>query len=245
VTDYSQPYTGEYSNQSVLERYLSKQITYGDVLTLVAAGLVAPTVIGLLGGAPQQPGAYQYGPLAPIQWGTFQGGLTQPGLNPGFLTFAGQPPAFYNVESPVAGRYYWGRHPYMRTAEDLAQYNVVPEAPVQPFGVLQPRQPLDINRFIQQTIGTPEYQQAAMGGSTQYPGGFAPATSVAGGQVPQPQTQPQMVPAQIPQATMNMQAPAQIPQIPQISIPQVPLMQMAFQPIVQPADIVLQPVAPA
>ena len=229
---------------------MSGTITYGDVAKLVAAGYVLPSVLGLIGGAPAAPGRKGYGPLAPIQWGTLEGGLTNPGLNPGFLTFGGNPPPMYKTTDPIQSQYYWGLQPYMRTQADLANYNQV-QAPAVPFGLQQQRGPMDYQKFIRETIGTPEYQQAAIGGSTQYPGGFAPATSVVGGSMP---SAPVM-----PQAQFNTPVPTTQPQTfaPQpFAIPQapvVPQVNMQFTPVTVPTTLptwapgmydINQPVAP-
>jgi hypothetical protein len=193
IIDKSAPYTGEYSNESVLQRFMNKTISYGDVLKLIAAGMVAPTVLQMLGVVPGQPGAPGtpgYGPLPPIDWGSTTP-LVQGGLNPGYLTFGGQPPAYYQTTNDIQSRYYWGKHPYMRGPEDLANYNQIPGAPAVPFGQQQPRGAWDVQRFINETIGIPEYQQAALGASTQYPGGVAPATSYQGGQIAPAPVMPQ------------------------------------------------------
>lgn len=233
VIDKSTPYEGPYSNESVLERYLNKTITYGDVLKLIAAGLVLPSVLPLLGIQPKPPAPRTYGPLAPIQWGTANG-MTLPGLNPGYLTFAGSPPPMYQTTDKVQSQYYWGMHPYMRTQEDLVNYNLVPEAPAVPFGIQQSRQPFNTQQFIEQTIGTPRYQQAAMGGSQQYPGSFAPATSYAGGPVaPSTAPQPQTFGAPAPMPTASY-APQQFATP---VAPVVPQVTMNFTPVTVPTTL--------
>jgi hypothetical protein len=236
--DYSKPYEGQYSDQSVLERYMSKTISYGDILTLIAAGMVAPTVLSMLGVAPGQPGAPGtpgYGPLPPIEWGSATP-LAQGGLNPGYLTFGGQPPAYYQTNNPVQSQYYWGRHPYMAGPEDLANYNNIPGAPAVPFGRQQPRGAWDYQQFINETIGTPQYQQAAMGASTQYPGGIAPATSYTGAAMtpvaPAPQQQQFTVP--VPTA-QPMSAPPQQYNMPAVPGPNSTQVNMAFMPTMVPA----------
>jgi len=251
VYDYSTPYTGEYSNQSVLERFMSGTITYGDVAKLVAAGYVLPSVLALIGGAPPAaPGRRGYGPLAPIQWGTLEGGLTNPGLNPGFLTFGGSPPPAYQTTNPLQSQYYWGLQPYMQTQADLANYNQV-QMPAVPFGQQQPRGAFDTQKFIRETIGTPEYQQAAMGASTQYPGGVAPATSYQGGVVaPAPMMPTPQFTTPVPTAQpMNTMA----PQFNMPVAPAIPQVNMNFTPVTVPDTLpewapgmydINQPVAP-
>jgi hypothetical protein len=234
IIDKSAPYTGEYSNQSVLERFMSGTITYGDVAKLVAAGYVLPSVLALIGGPPAAPGRRGYGPLAPIEWGTLEGGLTNPGLNPGFLTFGGSPPPAYQTTNPLQSQYYWGLQPYMQTQADLANYNQV-QMPAVPFGQQQPRGAFDTQRFINETIGTPEYQQAAMGASTQYPGGVAPATSYQGGVVaPAPMMPTPQFTTPVPTAQlMNTMA----PQFNMPVAPVVPQVNMNFTPVTVPTTL--------
>ena len=234
VHDYSQPYNGEYSNQSVLERYMSGTISYGDIAGLIAAGLVLPSVLGLIG--PQQPGTGKkgYGPLAPIEWGKLSGGLTNPGLNPGYLTFGGAPPPMYQTTNDVQSQYYWGMHPYMHTKEDLANYNQV-NAPAQPFGIQQAQGPWDYQKFIRETIGTPQYQAAAQG-SGQTPGTFAPATSYAGGTPPV--TQPQVPNPTAATFTPSAQPMAYNPQSAVVpETPVVPQVNMNFTPVTVPTNL--------
>jgi hypothetical protein len=74
--------------------------------------------------------------------------LATGGLNPGFVT--AQP--FYNTTSPVQAQYYWGAHPYVQTAADLANLNNIPYAPAVPWGLQQPQAPFDVNTFIAQNV---------------------------------------------------------------------------------------------
>jgi hypothetical protein len=157
------PYTGEYSNESVLERYLNKTITYGDVLTLVGAGMVLPSVLPLLGVQPEVPGQPGYGPLPPLNWGTAPT-LPTSGVNPGYFT---NPQPFYKTTSPVQSKYYWGAHPYIKTPEDMANLNNIPNAPATPWGRQTAIEPFDVNAFITRqgltpppTSGIPGYNNA-------------------------------------------------------------------------------------
>ena len=234
VYDYSTPYTGPYSNESVLERFMNQTLSYGDILKLVAAGMVLPSVLSLLGvGTPTAPGKKSYGPLAPIQWGTV-GGLTQPGLNPGYLTFGGHPPEFYNATNPVQSQYYWGIHPYMQTMENLGTYNNVPGAPAVPFGIQQPRQPLDINAFTQQLL-SPQNQFAAQGTTQQYSGPLISSTGYAGAP-----TAPTAAPAYTPAMAQPVTQPAVMPgyqPVAPVSVPQVPQINMNFTPVTVPTSL--------
>jgi hypothetical protein len=217
---------------------MNKTLTYGDIAKLVAAGMVAPTVLSLLGVVPSQPdapGTPGYGTLPPIDWGSTTP-LVQGGLNPGYLTFGGQPPAYYQTTNDIQSRYYWGKHPYMRGPEDLANYNQIPGAPAVPFGRQQPRGAFDTQQFIRETIGTPQYQQAAIGGSMQYPGGTAPATSYAGGQISPAPVMPQaQFTAPVPTAQPMNAMPAQQFNIPAIPTPTSAPVNMAFMPTTVPA----------
>ena len=225
---------------------MNKTLTYGDIAKLVAAGMVLPSVLNLIGAGPQVPGPRTYGPLAPIQWGEVEG-LTLPGLNPGFLT---TPTPFYQTTDPVQSQFYWGMHPYIRTMADIGQYNQVPEAPRVPFGQQQRRQPFDTQKFIRETIATPEYQQAAIGGSMQYPGGTAPATSYVGGQVAPAPVMPQ---AQFTTPVPTAQ-PMNVPQQFNMPVaPVVPQVNMQFTPVTVPTTLpewapgmydLTQPIAP-
>ena len=246
----------------MLERFLSGTLTMGDILTGIAIGTILPSVLPLLGiNTPPQPPRRTYGPLAPIQWGTMPGGLTNPGLNPGYLTFGGQPAPFYQPQSQVSSQYYWGMHPYMKTMADLGTYNQVPEAPATPFGIQTPRGRLDVNRLIQQTVG-PQAQLAAQGTSAQYAGLPTYATSYTGGapiqqvQNPMPTqatfAQPQAMPMQAPQmAPSSISAPVSGPVAPTGLTP--PPINMNFAPVTVPQNLpewapgmydINQPVAP-
>jgi hypothetical protein len=48
IHDYSTPYEGPYSNESVLERFMASTLSYGDIAKLVAAGLVLPSILGMI-----------------------------------------------------------------------------------------------------------------------------------------------------------------------------------------------------
>jgi hypothetical protein len=218
---------------------MSQTLTYGDILKLVAIGMVAPTILNMLGAGPQTPAKKGYGPLADLQWGTVNG-LTQPGLNPGYMTFGGHPPPMYQTTNPVQSQYYWGMHPYMQTMENLGTYNNVPEAPATPFGIQQQQGPWNAQKFINETIGTPQYQ-AATQGSGQTPVQFAPATSYGGATMPvnpsdmlNPTMAPAPTTAPAPQASYNPQQFA-VPQVTQV--PAVPQVNMNFTPVTVPATL--------
>jgi hypothetical protein len=75
-----------------------------------------------------------YGPLPPTEWGKV-GNVNLPGLNPGWITNV---PQYYNTNSPVAGQYYWGKHPYqLGPTFDRTLYNTLPVAPPQSWGLQQ------------------------------------------------------------------------------------------------------------
>jgi hypothetical protein len=75
---------------------------------------------------------------------------------------------FYVGTTENQGQYYWGRHPYMQTLEQLANYNYVPNAPRQPFGratsAVGGTEYLDINKFLEAYMkGTPGLTQTNQG----------------------------------------------------------------------------------
>ena len=90
------------------------------------------------------------------------GGLVDPGLNPGWLVTAVNPP-MYHTTNPYQSQYYWGQHPHMQTASDLANYNAVPEAPAQPFG-LQAGPNFNWNQYLTQLAATPAGPVAPVSG---------------------------------------------------------------------------------
>jgi len=81
--------------------------------------------------------------LGPMTWSTLPD-LPLPGLNPGFI----QAQPFYQTTSPVQAQYYWGNHPYMKTAADLPNYNNIPNAPAQPWGLQQTYQPINLAQYL-------------------------------------------------------------------------------------------------
>jgi len=233
---------------------LSGTITYGDILTGIAAGYILPSVLSLIAGPPPVPPKRTYGPLAPIQWGTLPGGLTNPGLNPGYLTFGGNPPPMYQTTNDVQSKYYWGMQPYMKTMEDLGTYNQVPEAPAVPFGIRQPRSPFDVNKFITQNLGLP-YQMAAVGSSPQYYGAPSYSTSAMGQTIPQTPTMGPVAPTTFAQPVQTAQ-PASSPlpgYMPQTNLATPAPINMNFAPVTVPTNLpewapgqldLTQPIAP-
>ena len=127
-----------------------------------------PAVVGgaaaggaLLTGAlnPPVPGPRQWSTLPPLTYGTGDlPALVNPGLNPGHIRAT----PFYQTTDPVQSQYYWGQHPYMASAADLPNYNVIPDAPARPFGIQQSRPALDVSQFIRQNIN-PTTQATYMG----------------------------------------------------------------------------------
>ena len=108
---------------------------------------------------PTVPGRRPYAPLPPLTYGTGDlAPLVNPGLNPGQIRAT----PYYQTTDPVQSQYYWGQRPYMASAADLANYNVIPDAPAQPFGIRQSRPALDVPQFIRQNIN-PTTQAAYMG----------------------------------------------------------------------------------
>ena len=150
VVDYSTPYEGAYSDQSVLERYLEGKLSFDNITGLIAAGLVLPSVLGLLAGAPQptirRP---NYGPIPAINWGS-AGGLVMPGVNPGFVINPAQQP-FYQTTDPVQSQYAYTQRPLVTRPEDvLSTYQDRQYAPAVPFGLRESQRPYDLNQVLTQ-----------------------------------------------------------------------------------------------
>jgi hypothetical protein len=155
VIDKSEPYTGPYSNESVFERYTKGLLSFDNVLGLVGAGLVLPSILGLLGGQPQptirRP---EYGPIPPINWGA-AGGLVMPGVNPGFVINPAQQP-FYNTTDPVQSKYAYTQRPLVTRPEDvLSTYQDRQYAPAVPWGLQQGQQQYDLAQVLNQINTTP------------------------------------------------------------------------------------------
>lgn len=107
-----------------------------DVVTgIVAGGVLVPPIINALNPptTPTSPYAGQtFTPASPgSQW---SGKLVNANMIPSYVGRAASVP-FYNTTSPVQSQYYWGVHPYVPLGGDLAQYNNIPEAPAQPWGL--------------------------------------------------------------------------------------------------------------
>jgi hypothetical protein len=155
VVDYSTPYEGPYSNQSVLERYLDGALSFDNITNLIAAGLVLPSVLGLLAGAPQptirRP---NYGPIPPINWGA-AGGLVMPGVNPGFVINPAQTP-FYQTTDPVQAQYYYGQRPLVTDPTKVeSTYLDRSQAPARPWGLQQGQQQYDLTQVLNQISQQP------------------------------------------------------------------------------------------
>jgi hypothetical protein len=155
ITDYSTPYEGAYSNESVLERYLSGGIDLDGISKLIAAGLILPSVLGLIAGAPQPTiKSRTYAPLPPVDWGSAQP-LINPGVNPGFVIGPAQQP-FYQTTSPVQSQFFYGQRPLIQT-QDQIQPTLQDRtyAPATPFGLQQMQQGYDLNQVLGQINQTP------------------------------------------------------------------------------------------
>ena len=156
VIDYSTPYEGPYSNESVLERYLSGGIDLGSITNLIAAGLILPSVLGLIAGAPKPPTVKRpvYAPLPPTNWGSIEP-LGTFGVNPGEIIGPAQEP-FYQTTSPVQSKYFYGRRPLIQTRDQIRptlQDRTL--APVTPFGLQQMQQSYDLNQVLNQINQAP------------------------------------------------------------------------------------------
>ena len=158
---------------------------YWTYAKAIAAGLIIPKILS--GVQPGQQGGginWGYAGEAPWTWGQ-QAMPVNPGTNPGWL--AGNVTPHYQNTTPDQAQYYWGQHPALTSANNVAQqWNNVPNAPAQPWGeatsAVGGTQQLDVNQFIQNTVGNPTYAASAAG--TQ-PGGAStigtPYVAVPGG----------------------------------------------------------------
>ena len=125
ITDYSEPYKGQYSNESVLERYMANSISYGDIAKLVAAGLVLPSILSAISPeGPSGPKKPSYGPIPPVNWGSASA-LVNPGANPGWFV-GGYPTPAYETTNPYQAQFYWGQQPYVGPGQSREVYNQVP-----------------------------------------------------------------------------------------------------------------------
>lgn len=101
-------------------------------------GVGAAVVDAVTPEVPTPPGSLYEGqtftPVAPGE--RWSRPLANPGLNPGWMMDAANKP-FYDTTSDVQSQFYWGKHPYAATEADLANYNNIPEAPSQPWGLKQ------------------------------------------------------------------------------------------------------------
>jgi hypothetical protein len=154
-------------------------LTPDEIAALISGGYLLPVIVNKISG-PKTPST-NYGPLAPINWGSVPG-LATGGVNPGYMPIPTATP-FYNTYSPNQARYYWGQHPYIPTMAELANYNVVPGAPAQPWGTpvsaVGGTRRLNTQQFIQNML-MPQYQAAATGSSLQYPQTSAPTPGIMG-----------------------------------------------------------------
>ena len=133
-------------------------------VTNVAGGVLAGGALlnNAINPPPTVPGRRPYAPLPPLTYGTGDlAPLVNPGLNPGQIRAM----PYYQTTDPVQSQYYWGQRPYIASEADLVNYNVIPDAPAQPFGIRQSRPALDVPQFIRQNIN-PTTQAAYMGTQT-------------------------------------------------------------------------------
>jgi hypothetical protein len=150
ITDYSEPYQGEYSNESVFERYTKGMLSFDNVLGLIGAGLVLPSILGLLAGQPKvnvkRP---NYGPIDPVNWGGVES-IDLPGVNPGYIINPAQKP-FYQTTSPVQSRYAWMPRPLIETQQEISPTWLNPnQAMPKPWGLQQAQQNYDLSQVLNQ-----------------------------------------------------------------------------------------------
>jgi hypothetical protein len=132
----------------VLERYLEGKLSFDNITGLIAAGLVLPSVLGLLADRPTI-NPRTYAPLPPVNWGSARP-LINPGVNPGFVIGPARQP-FYQTTSPVQSKYYYGTRPLIQTPDQIqATLQDRTRAPVTPFGLQQMQQGYDLNQVLNQ-----------------------------------------------------------------------------------------------
>jgi hypothetical protein len=173
VTSYEKPLEGAFSNQSVLERYLEGKLSFDNITGLIAAGLVLPSVLGLIAGAPQptirRP---NYGPIPAINWGA-AGGLVMPGVNPGFIINPAQTP-FYQTTDPVQAKYAYTQRPLVTDPSKVeSTYQDRQYAPAVPFGLRQGQQQYDLSQVLNQ-INTTALDPNFVGYSNYPTAGYRP-----------------------------------------------------------------------
>ena len=131
---------------------------YGQYAAAVAAGLILPSLIH-----PMAPNVVHggYAGESPWQWGSAPE-TKYPGVNPGLLM--GQVTPHYTADtSPDQAQYYWGLHQPLAGTQNIGQqWNNVPTAPEQPWGTATSAvggtEHLDIPQFVQNTVGSPQYE---------------------------------------------------------------------------------------
>jgi len=107
-----------------------------DVVTgIVAGGVLVPPIIDALTPPTTPKSPYEGQTFTPASPGSqWSGKLVNANMIPSYVGRVASMP-YYNTTSPVQAQYYWGAHPYIPLGEDLAQYNNIPEAPTQPWGL--------------------------------------------------------------------------------------------------------------
>jgi len=134
----------------VFERYTKGLLSFDNILGLIGAGLVLPSILGLLAGAPQptirRP---NYGPIPPIDWGA-AGDLPMPGVNPGFVINPAQEP-FYQTTEPGQSKYAWTQRNLINRPEDITPtWMSPPNTPAVPFGLREMQRDYDLSQVLQQ-----------------------------------------------------------------------------------------------
>jgi uncharacterized protein (DUF1330 family) len=140
-------------------------LTSNQILALMAAGALAPSVLQALG-LIETPAAKttSYGPLDYTPLPAFdKTALAQPGLNPGLIPVR----PYYQTTNEMQPQYYWGKAPYIGTAEDVSKLQNIPGAPATPFGYNVKPSSFDVDKFIRETI-TPQQSQALAGAGGNY-----------------------------------------------------------------------------
>lgn len=163
-------------SSALLESVGLAGMSSGQIMALMAAGALAPSVLQALGIIPKTTAkTTSYGPLDYTPLPKFEKtDLAQPGLNPGLMPVR----PYYQTTNELQDPYYWGRTPYIATAEDIGKLQNIPGAPAQSFGWNAKLPNFDVNKFIQQTI-TPQQSQALAGQGGPYQVAGAPPVQQA------------------------------------------------------------------
>ena len=140
------PVTTTYTDPSTGDPVDTTGMSAAQIAALVAAGLLASSLLQSTPSVPQQN-------ALPIPTYSAQN-LVNPGVNPGFI----QPAPAYGYQGAGMDQYYWGQHQYAQNMNDLANLNA--PAPATPYGQVS-----QLGQLITpQQLGYPTAQSMAAAG---------------------------------------------------------------------------------